>query len=379
MQSAADSNPSLQSLDTRLEAQNSSAASVVTPTATPRQRGRGRFSLVAVVARPASLFRHQDTFAQHRTEEAAQIATQRRLSRCGSSSTTAGDVTVHQEAIEAFSVVAALTLGFSFSALVAVACELTEDLKSGLSTVTSFCVMMAAATALSGYSCVFFTMEVYYVKRLSDEGGANVVLRLETFLAYVGYGRKLARNATVGALAIDMIAIGVLMFGFLPFGWGVTVLAFLIAGSVLVLFTMISMRQLTAHCLRLGSEDAAGDARGEGGASISNAPAAVKSRCSSIPVPARASLAVRRGVDGEVLGGDRRSLMVSQISTAEVSEPHAGGGGRRMSALRRRAVNASATRIHPGAVSTNRERGSVSAGAKPVRMSRAPRENDHGP
>ena len=50
--------------------------------------------------------------------------------------------------------------------------------------------MMAVSTALSGYSAVFFTMEVYYVKRLADEGGADQQLRLETFLTLVGYRRK---------------------------------------------------------------------------------------------------------------------------------------------------------------------------------------------
>jgi hypothetical protein len=118
------------------------------------------------------------------------------------------DVNTHQDAIEAFSVVAALVLGFSFSALVAVACELTTQLSSGNPYVGAFCLLMSVATASSGYSAIFFTMEVYYVKRLSDEGGVSASLRVETFLTLVGYRRKLARNATVGALAVDMLAIG---------------------------------------------------------------------------------------------------------------------------------------------------------------------------
>ena len=167
------------------------------------------------------------------------------------------DVNVHQDAIDAFSVVAALVLGFSFSALVAVACELTSALSSGNLYVGTFCLIMSVSTAASGYSTVFFTMEVYYAKRLAQEADSrqNTNLRVETFLAMVAYRRKVARNATVGALALDMIAIGILIWGFLPSGIGYAVLTCLCGGAVLVLFTMSQMRALTAFCLGLGEEE----------------------------------------------------------------------------------------------------------------------------
>ena len=167
------------------------------------------------------------------------------------------DVNVHQDAIDAFSVVAALVLGFSFSALVAVACELTSALSSGNLYVGTFCLIMSVSTAASGYSTVFFTMEVYYAKRLAQEADSrrNTNLRVETFLAMVAYRRKVARNATVGALALDMIAIGILIWGFLPSGIGYAVLTCLCGGAVLVLLTMSQMRTLTAFCLGLGEEE----------------------------------------------------------------------------------------------------------------------------
>ena len=100
-------------------------------------------------------------------------------------------------------------------------------------------------------------MEVYYAKRLAQEADSrqNTNLRVETFLAMVAYRRKVARNATVGALALDMIAIGILIWGFLPSGIGYAVLTCLCGGAVLVLFTMSQMRALTAFCLGLGEEE----------------------------------------------------------------------------------------------------------------------------
>lgn len=223
---------------------------------------RRRFSLADYAAA-----HRQDTFQFNKSrrrnnlnltlpEQAANEAAARRKSQAAVEAAAVGrNADVHQEAIEAFSVVAALVLGFSFSALVAVACELTNELRMGNAYVAVFCVMMAVSTALSGYSAVFFTMEVYYVKRLADEGGADQQLRLETFLTLVGYRRKLARNTTVIALALDMVAIGILIFGFLPLGVGIVVLVCLSCGSVLVVLIMVQMRQLTAYCLGLGSHE----------------------------------------------------------------------------------------------------------------------------
>ena len=89
---------------------------------------RRRFSLADYAAA-----HRQDTFQFNKSrrsnnlnltlpEQAANEAAARRKSQAAVEATAVGrNADVHQEAIEAFSVVAALVLGFSFSALVAVA------------------------------------------------------------------------------------------------------------------------------------------------------------------------------------------------------------------------------------------------------------------
>ena len=159
----------------------------------------------------------------------------------------------HHDAIQSFSVVSALVLGFSVSALVAVACELNEEMVAARVTICVFCVIMAASTAISGYSTVFFTMEAYYIKRLSDDDVSEV--SVVTFLKFTATGRKFARLFAVMALAMDMLAIGLLLWDFLPHAYSVAVLASLGFGAAMVLTTMRQMRKLTTFCLGLQFQD----------------------------------------------------------------------------------------------------------------------------
>jgi hypothetical protein len=198
---------------------------------------------------PGAQHINQPAIRKSLLETAALDAAQQRAA----DGTTSGSL--HQEALEAFSVVAALVLGFSVSSCVAVAAELTDQMLQGNPTVVAFCVMMSASAALSGYSAVFFTMEIYYVKRLSDEGGAATSFRVEVFRTHLGFRRKIARNATVFALAIDLVAIGVLLSGFLPLPYAIATLTLLSLGALLVLLTMTQMRRLTAHCLSIGDDE----------------------------------------------------------------------------------------------------------------------------
>jgi hypothetical protein len=156
------------------------------------------------------------------------------------------------DAIQAFSVVSVLVLGFSVTSLVAVACELYPELIAGRKTTAAFCVIMALAAAFSSYATVFFTMEIYYLKRLSDEIGAARCVMIETFMTFTGKWRKLARNATVLALACNLIAIAVLLWDFLPspFAWAVAIC--MGTSAVVVMITMLHLRNVTKICLREG-------------------------------------------------------------------------------------------------------------------------------
>ena len=156
------------------------------------------------------------------------------------------------DAIQAFSVVSVLVLGFSVTSLVAVACELYPELIAGRKTTASFCVIMALAAAFSSYATVFFTMEIYYLKRLSDEIGAARCVMIETFMTFTGKWRKLARNATVLALACNLIAIAVLLWDFLPDGFAWAVAICMGTSAVVVVVTMLHLRNVTKICLHEG-------------------------------------------------------------------------------------------------------------------------------
>jgi hypothetical protein len=135
-------------------------------------------------------------------EETMQTASPRRSSVDPSAHQQSGaeqQQHANLDAIQSFSVVATLVLGFSVSALIAVACELTDELRSGTLSVFLFAVLMSVATVMSSYATVFFTLEVYYLRRLVGEGGEREEAALMTFLHYTGSWRRLARVMTVGA------------------------------------------------------------------------------------------------------------------------------------------------------------------------------------
>lgn len=151
------------------------------------------------------------------------------------------------DALEGQSVISALVLGFAVSSQVAVACEARDEMHRP--TVASFCVIMAIATALSGYATVFFGCEIYYLKRLADEAGESRSIMVETFMTFTGRWRKVARISSNLALASEMIGLAVLLWDFLPHAFAWTLAATLGAGAVMVILTMLHLSSITHWCL----------------------------------------------------------------------------------------------------------------------------------
>lgn len=146
--------------------------------------------------------------------------------------------------------------GFSASSLVAVACELNTELTAGRLSIAIFCTVTALAAALSGYSTVFFTLEVYYLKRLSDEAGPHRILMIESFMTFTGKWRRFARIATNSALAADLIAVSILLWDFLPRPFAYAVTSILGCGAVLVAYTMRTMKKLASSSLDKADDEA---------------------------------------------------------------------------------------------------------------------------
>ena len=203
---------------------------------------RNRFSAVADALTLTSQTSNDSAWKSSWTEDEKAAASEAAARRDDSSHASA-------DAIEAFCVVAALVFGFSSSSLIAVACELNEELTAGRYSVAAFCTVTALAAALSGYATVFFTLEVYYLKRLSDEAGSTRTLMIETFMTLTGKWRRFARVATNSALAADLIAISILLWDFLPNAFAYAVTAVLGCGALLVVYTMRNMKKLASACL----------------------------------------------------------------------------------------------------------------------------------
>lgn len=210
-----------------------------------RRKRNNRFSAVADAVRISTAGVVEIADTSHIEKEAAISAAARRDE---ASEGPGAQGQASADAIEAFGVVAALVFGFSGSSLVAVACELNAELVAGRTSIAVFCLVAGLAAALSGYATVFFTLEVYYLKRLSDEAGSARSLMIESFMTFTGKWLRIARISTNSALAADLVAIALLLWDFLPTPFAVAMASTLGCGAALVWFTMRNMKLLASAC-----------------------------------------------------------------------------------------------------------------------------------